>query len=96
MSSAEDDPASTPWHVKNSRKRKKVERADWSTRCKAWVADLAERHPDRTMRHEYPCPECKFGFVVRTSNYSYSPYTDVLNSCTCCNPDCRHEWEEVS
>jgi hypothetical protein len=88
-----DDHKTTPWHEAN---RPKDASADWVTRCKAWVDWLATCRPEQTLRTGYPCAKCQFRFVVRTSYYSFRSSADVYNYGTCCNPDCKHEFEDYS
>ena len=42
------------------------------------------------------CEKCNFSRILRTSNFSMRASADVYNYGVCCNPDCKHEWEEVS
>ena len=88
-----ENPATTPWHARN---QPKGASADWSERCRAWVEELGRTRPEQTLRTGWTCGTCSFPFAVRTSYYSMRSSSDVTNYGTCCNPDCRHEWEECS
>jgi hypothetical protein len=90
------DPIQSPWHPIHARKQTSDERDDWSRRCRDWCALLARERPEQTLGALAICARCQFPFVVRTSRYHLQSTADVYNYGTCCNPDCKYEWEDVS
>lgn len=90
-----EDPELTPWHRSHTPKDA-PEPASWPGRCAEWCASLLRDRPEQTLRTHLQCEACGFGFVVRTTNWSMRASADVENFGTCCNPDCRHTWREIS
>lgn len=61
-----------------------------------WVWRIAPDRGAQRLRTHARCDRCGFEFMMWTGNFSARPSAGVSNLCTCCNPDCRHEWEEIS
>jgi hypothetical protein len=91
----DEDPRTTPWHPSHL-PATSTDPSTWTRRCREWCEHLSVAKSGETLRTHLECSKCGFGFIVRTSYYSYSTNEDVHNWGTCCNPDCRHAWEEIS
>ncbi len=88
------DRSDTPWHRKNCPRGVK-DKQGWSVQAEQWYHQLDDK-TGYTIRTHMKCPACRFRFIFRTSNYSMSSTADVTNFGICCNPACRHRWEEYS
>jgi hypothetical protein len=91
----DSDPRTIPWHDSHLPPGK-PDPAAWIARCREWCQELETGWSGYDIRTHLECPRCRFGFIYRTSNFSMGSDSDVLNHGVCCDPDCKHEWEEWS
>ena len=86
-----------PWAIENC-PHDIVDKEKWAKDCEKWCTRLfnMKKYEDYWLRDHLECPQCSFGYVLRTSNYSMRSSSDVKNNGVCCNPVCKHRWEETS